>query len=812
MLESSSKKKTNMLEFENLNMQQFQMVPLILGFTTIPFMKLLWKPIVLSIIFLTASLPKMIFPQTVGLTLSGGGAKGLAHIGLIKALEENNIPIDYIAGTSMGAIVGGLYAIGYTTDEMEALLNSDEFRRWSQGIIDTDEEYYYKLKKESSDWIEFPFSNVNGEIKALLPTNLISPEQMDLRFMQFLEPAIAGAEYDFNKLMVPFFCIATDVHRNKPVTLTQGNLSSAVRASMTFPGYYKPITIDSVLLFDGGMENNFPTNLMQERFKPDVLIGCKVASNPKKPDEDNIFLQLENVFMKNTNYQMPKNGILVEPSVDEFGLFDFNQFDSLFNRGYQAAQLKMDSIKLLIHRRVPTEELNLKRENFRKQIKPFVIDNIYITGVDNQTVDYILKNIKRNRQLLTFEEFEKEYFKILSDKLVRSVYPRAQFNPNTGYFDMYLKIKTKNEFSVSVGGNISSNLRNTGFVDLDYYFQKKNIYNLYSNMFIGKFYNSITGKFRMDFPPRTIKRDRVISPFYIDLSATTNYWNYFKLSSEWFVDSESPTQISQKEVHFQSNFGRPVNTRGIFYMGFSYGELYDEYFQTNLVAKDDVADVTTFDYSSIHATYEFSTLNYKEYPNQGRFLKLQTRYVTGQEKYRPGTTPELEYQNKSESGHSWYSMLADYQSYFKANPRFTLGIRATVLYSNKSAFSNSMSTLLSAFSFTPFPQSKVMLLENYRSHGYGAFGLIPIFTFTKAIDLRIEAYLYQPYQYIYHHDFYTTYSGKFPNPIIMASAALVFHSPLGPLAATASYFTNEETPYYFQVSFGYLLFNKRGID
>ena len=80
-------KKTNMLEFENLNMQQFQMVPLILGFTTIPFMKLLWKPIVLSIIFLTASLPKMIFPQTVGLTLSGGGAKGLAHIGLIKALE-----------------------------------------------------------------------------------------------------------------------------------------------------------------------------------------------------------------------------------------------------------------------------------------------------------------------------------------------------------------------------------------------------------------------------------------------------------------------------------------------------------------------------------------------------------------------------------------------------------------------------------------------------------------------------------------------------------------------------------------------------
>ncbi len=750
--------------------------------------------------------------QTVGVTLSGGGAKGLAHIGLIKALEENNIPIDYIAGTSMGAIIGGLYAIGYSTDEMESLLNSDDFRRWSQGIIDTDEEYYYKLKKESSDWIEFPFSNVNGEFKAMLPTNLISPEQMDLRFMQFLEPAIAGADYDFNKLMIPFFCMATDVYRNEAVTLTKGNLSAAVRASMTFPGYYKPITIDSVLLFDGGMVNNFPTDVMQLQFNPDVIIGCKVASNPKKPGEDDIFLQLENVFMKSTNYQMPKNGILVEPIVAEYGLLDLNQYDSLFIRGYQATLFKMDSIKLLIHRRVSTEELNLKREQFKKKIKPFIIDNIYITGVDNQTVDYILKNIKRNRQLLTFVEFEQEYFKILSDKMVQSVYPRAHYNQGTGYFDIYLTIKIKKEFSVSVGGNITSNLRNTGFVDLDYYFQKKNIYNLYLNMFIGKFYNSITGKFRMDFPPRTIKRDRVISPFYIDLSATTNYWNYFKLSSEWFVDSESPTQISQKEVHFQSNFGRPVNTRGIFYTGFSYGEMYDEYFHTNLVAKDDIADVTTFDYSSIHATYEFSTLNYKEYPNKGQFIKLQTRYVTGQEKYRPGTTPELEYKKKSQMGHSWFSIQADYHNYFKTNAKFTLGFRTTLLYSNKSAFSNSMSTLLSAFSFTPFPQSKVVLLENYRSHGYGACGIVPVFMLTNTLDFRLEAYLYQPYQYIYHHEFFTTYSRKFPNPIIMASAALVFHSPLGPLAATASYFTNEETPFYFQVNFGYLLFNKRGND
>ena len=97
------------------------------------------------------------FGQKVGLVLSGGGAKGLAHVGVIRALEENHIPIDYIAGTSMGAIVGGLYAIGYSPDEMEKLLSSNDFQKWSNGEIDIQEKYYYKVKNTSPDWLELNF-------------------------------------------------------------------------------------------------------------------------------------------------------------------------------------------------------------------------------------------------------------------------------------------------------------------------------------------------------------------------------------------------------------------------------------------------------------------------------------------------------------------------------------------------------------------------------------------------------------------------------------------------------------------------------
>lgn len=750
--------------------------------------------------------------QTVGLVLSGGGAKGLAHVGLIRALEENHIPIDYIAGTSMGAIVGGLYAIGYSPDEMEALLNSEDFRKWSQGIIDLNEEYYYKTKDESPSWIEFPFKKINGEFIPQLPTNLVSPEQMDLRFMQYFEPAGAGAQYDFSKLMVPYFCVATDVYKNVPKILTQGNLSASIRASMTFPGYFKPIIIDSILLFDGGMENNFPVDIMIEKYHPDILLGSKVASNPEKPDSEDIYKQLENVFMKSTNYSMPKNGLLIEPNVEDFGLMDMEMYDTLQTLGYQAAEAKMDSIKLLIKRRQSPEELAKKRAEFKAKYRPLVFDNIYISGIENQSVTYVLKNIRRNRELLTFEEFEQEYFKLLSDKLVRSVYPKAIYNPNTGYFDLYLDIKTKNELTVSVGGNISSNLRNIGFLELDYFFQKKNIYNLSSNIYIGKFYNSISGKLRMDFPPRQIDKTKTLSPFFVELSATTNRWDYFKLTSEWFVDSRSPGKVVQQEYHFKADFGRPVDTRGIFYTGFSYGRLDDEFFLSNLVSKDDTADVGIFDYSAIHVAYERSTLNYKAYATKGQYVKLNVQYVTGQEKYTPGSTPPAEFRTPLEKGHSWFNICFTYQKYFPMSSRFTMGLRINSNYTNKSPFSNSMSTLLGAVPFTPFPQSKAILLEKFRAQIYGAVGLLPIVNFNSSLSLRSEVYLYQPYQYILIDEFQPTFSEIFPAPNVMASLGLVYQSPIGPLGISASYFNREETPWYLQINFGYMLFNKRGID
>ena len=142
--------------------------------------------------------------QKVALVLSGGGAKGLAHIGVIKALEENNVPIDFIAGTSMGAIVGGMYAAGMSPQEMIDHFNSEAFDTWLTGEIEDEYQFFYKREADDAEWVNVKFDVDSVFSAQLVPTNIISPYQMDFAFLQFFAQPSAACGYDFNNLMVPF--------------------------------------------------------------------------------------------------------------------------------------------------------------------------------------------------------------------------------------------------------------------------------------------------------------------------------------------------------------------------------------------------------------------------------------------------------------------------------------------------------------------------------------------------------------------------------------------------------------------------------
>lgn len=245
-------------------------------------------------------LPFLSSSQKVGLVLSGGGAKGLVHIGIIKALEENNIPIDYVVGTSMGAIVSGFYASGYSPDSIHKVLKTPDFTDYSKGLIPERFAYYYKKGQDDASIFHIPVSFSDKKINLQLPTNYISTKSMDIGVCKYFSLSSAKAGNNFNNLFVPFRCVASDVYYNRQKVFSKGDLGTTIRASMAFPLLFKAVEIDSVLYFDGGIYNNFPVDVMKKEFNPDYIIGVVVVNLDEKATEDNVLLQISNLVVSNT--------------------------------------------------------------------------------------------------------------------------------------------------------------------------------------------------------------------------------------------------------------------------------------------------------------------------------------------------------------------------------------------------------------------------------------------------------------------------------------------------------------------------------
>ncbi|MCK4662116.1 MAG: patatin-like phospholipase family protein [Bacteroidales bacterium] len=751
--------------------------------------------------------------QKVGLVLSGGGAKGFAHIGVIKALEENNIPIDYITGTSIGAIIGGLYAIGYTPEEMEELINSPRFNLWSSGKIDNEHFYYFKTKEKNSSWLELNIKINDSIIKPVIPTNLVPNKQMDIAFLEIFSAPIAAANYNFDSLLVPFRCVATDIYNNKEVIFSEGELASAIRASMTYPFFYKPITINNTLLFDGGMKNNFPVDIMINDFNPDIIIGSTVSYNSKPPDEDDIYSQIENMLLGRTDYTVPENkGIIIKPDVIGTGLLDFHKSKILIETGYNETCSKMDLIKNIITRNVTKDELNKKRRNFKIKTPYLIFDNIYIEGLSISQKEYAIKNIRQKKKMFNYEQFKSSYFKLLSDDIIKSIYPTAIYYKHKGYFDLFLKVKKNNKLSTCFGGNISSSSLNQAFGSVEYKHLSNRSYSFSANTYFGRFYGSVQVKTRIDFPPTRFVSKKIITPFYTSIGITMNRWDFFKSSNELFFEDVRPSYLIQNEKNLRIDIGFPlkINSRLIF--GGAISETIDEYYQTPYFLKTDTADKTNFSLSTLHSTYEYNTLNYRQFPNSGTYLMVKARYVNGYEEYTPGSTSIYLPNTKPEKYHDYLQLNLKYDNFYKLNKYFSLGAYFEYNFTNKFFFYNYISTMLISPVFQPNPHSKTLFLTNYRAFTYVALGIKPVFSLFDNLNLHIETYLFKPFERIYSNEQIPEFGKPLENRSYLGYAALVYHTIAGPVSISFNYYDKPEKQFYVLFNFGYILFNKKGVD
>lgn len=744
-------------------------------------------------------------PQTVGLVLSGGGAKGLAHIAVIKALEENGIPIDYIAGTSMGAIVAGLYAAGYSTDEMEKLFRSEQFKFWSTGQIQEQYRYFYRNLEEDPTWLELDLTKKEDRLKILPPTNLIPEKQMDFAFMEMFSSANAIDRGDFDKLFVPFFCITTDIYNNKELVLRNGDLGEAIRGSMTFPLYFKPIEINGALVFDGGIVDNFPVQRMKELFHPDIIIGHNVANNPRKPDPDDVMAQIENMIMQKTVYRIdPKDGILMQTNFTNVGLLDFKKIDQIETAGTETVIKNLDDIKKRISRRVSPDEVARKRARFNMEKPELNFQNVQVEGLDNMDqMRYIIQSIKHKKHVVNLDELKTAYFKLVADQQIKSLRPVARYNQSTGYFDLSLVAKANHPMQINFGGNISTRPINQGFLSWNYRLFKKQAYTFSTNMYFGRFYSSIKAGARIDFPTTL--------PYYLAGYFTLNRWDYYSSTTEFVFEDVRPPYIIQNEGNFRLEMGFPVRTSGKITFGGSLSNARDEYYLTDAIKVSDTPDYTRFNAIVGNAAFQSNTFNDRQYPTEGLASSLSANYISGTEKNTPGTTSNL--LSAKQFNHNFFLLKGYYERYFRINKVFVLGWMGEGVFSNKQPFSNYVATVLASPGFDPLPHSKTIYLNNFHANKYLASGVKSIFLFSDQLHLRLEAYGFLPGSQIAEGpDFSAVYvTPKDLSALkIMASGALVFQSALGPVSLSLNYYDKSQTKFFALLNFGYILFNKRG--
>ena len=739
--------------------------------------------------------------------LSGGGAKGVTHIGVLRALEQNGIPIDYIAGTSMGAIIGGLYASGYSPDQMVQIINSDEFTKWISGKLDPKYTYFFRQGQPDPSWLSFKFK-YDSVLQTQLPTNIVSPLRMDFAFLEMFSQASAVAGYDFNKLMVPFRCVAADVQNAKPYIMNHGDVGSAIRASMTFPFYFKPIRIDGRLLFDGGMYNNFPSDVVMEDFFPDIIIGSKAAGNYDPPNEDDVISQLKSMLMGETKFNLYCDAsVLVEPELKTVNLTDFSDTAAFIDSGYISTLRLIPRIRQFVLDTVTQAMHDSIRKHFNDRKPELKVNSIEVRGIQQGQGLYIanaimgqVKGRKSNiyyTQEISLDRVKSGYFKVVGENRLKSVYPSLFYDTTSQRYKFIIDAQYEKGIEADFGGSLSSSGTNEIFLQLEYSLWRKVAASAKVNGSFGRFYNSALVGGRIELPGR--------KPKYLEAEYTFNQFNYYRTKSFFFADA-TPSFLYENNTYFRADAGFPLTYKGKLETGFTWGLNRADYFQTNTATTEDVEDRTKFNFFSPYLLIEYSTLNRKQYSNQGYRLYSSVQFVSGFEKHTPGTTSVL--QGNYSNNHNHLIVKFIYDKYFREGKIYKPGINFEFQVNNVEDFRNYTSTTLYMPAYTPVYEMLTMYQPTYRPGGFTALGMRNIFTVTKNMDFRFEGFLMAPvYELSSDYQQQVVKSELFPSLHYILSGSFVYNTPIGPLSASVNYF-DDGTPVSFYVNIGFIIFNR----
>lgn len=395
--------------------------------------------------------------KKVGVVLSGGGAKGMAHIGALKVIEDAGIPIDYIVGTSMGAIIGGLYSIGYTPQQLDSMVRKQNWQFLLSDHIERREMNLMEREAEETYVISVPFSkNAIKEVTG----GLIKGHNIDNLFSELTLGYHDSISFD--SLPIPFACVSENLVLGEEYVFREGILSTAMRASMAIPGVFTPVRLNDMVLIDGGVVNNYPVDVARQ-MGADVIIGVDVQSELRPGEELNntgtILAQLvdlmgQDKYLENLN----NTNVHIKVNVKGYSAASFTHtaIDTLIFRGAHAAESHRDALlKLKEHIGLTYDYQPEPRSGFQA-IEKIFIQNVIFNGLEENDEDWIIKrcNLKEN-EYNSIEQIEKATSIIRANTNYSSVTYKLMQNKE-GNYDLSYTLNKKQESRINIGVRFDS--------------------------------------------------------------------------------------------------------------------------------------------------------------------------------------------------------------------------------------------------------------------------------------------------------------------------------------------------------------------
>ena len=376
----------------------------------------------------------------VGVVLSGGGAKGSAHIGALKVLEEVGIPVDFVAGTSMGSVIGGMYCLGYTPEELDSLIRSIDWSVYMSNSVTRDRLSFQDKERRGKYLLTVPFATA-ASLGSTMETGRTRRDEMASRphsssdvFVNSLPSGFINGNnienlinslcfgyqdsIDFNRMPIPYACVATDMVSGEEVVFRSGFLPRAIRASMAIPGVFSPVRTGNMVLVDGGMLNNFPVDVCKA-MGADIIIGVRVSSKVSgDPDGLNSLPQLIDQLMGvvtkgKADDNIAMCDIFIEPDVTGYGPMSFDTYsiDTLIQRGYDAADRQRPALEKLrgrLEEYGPVEQVYRSPKVVNVNRDTLTISSVDISGVGEKDREWLIRKSRiLSSRRMTGEQIEK---------------------------------------------------------------------------------------------------------------------------------------------------------------------------------------------------------------------------------------------------------------------------------------------------------------------------------------------------------------------------------------------------------------------